>query len=940
MIVMAMLIAVATGEIEARRGPDVVDVESTRVIRASTTDPAFLTEWVDYVPESDTVPSPRDVLGYPVGTPGRLTPADTINNYFRRLAEASDRVVVFSMGRSHGGREMIIAAIADAKVLARLDEIKAANRALADPRRTDRAEAARLAALIPATYWMTAGLHSPETGPPEMVMELAYRLAVSEQDYIREIRENVLTLITPVLEMDGRARVVDWYNRFLTGVTDIEDSPPSMAPYWGDYTAHDNNRDGLQLSQPLSRNYTDTYHEFLPTVSLDLHESVALLYTSMGTGPYNDTIDPITVTEWMWLSSSDVSQATRLGLRGVWTWGFYTGWYPGYLLWVTNNHNAVGRFYETFGNSNPGTFTRDLKHSTYADQRLNSRQWYRPWPPEKEIEWSLRNNINYMQTGVLAALQLAARNGDILLLNYWQKGYNSLDRGRTEAPYAFVVPAKQRDRGNLDHLLWLLKQHRIEVHEATYTAALSDDMTLQEGDYVVRMDQPYRNFAKTLLMKQAFPKSAELTPHDDIAWSLDYMLGVDIQPVNEQAVLAVAMLPLVELPNHAGLVEGDGPWIIDHRAQTALAGLRWGIGDMGDVRALTAEWDGHPAGSLLVRGMMRDRARELAATFHIDFTALSGSPGVATIEVDLPRVALFHTWRYTQDSGWARYTLEHQSIPYTLINKDDLRAGGLGDRFDVIIVPDQGWLRFKDMVHGFDSKWSPMPYTKTPDFPSHGVIDSSPDITGGMGFEGLANLQRFVEDGGLLVTIAGAGRLVADGGIAREVSSQPAAGTPGSHVTTKVLRPEHPVTWGYDETCWVFHGNDPGFEVSERHQGMVVMQYGTKTMAEAERDADLEADIPVETPATDLKDTLASGKSKNPPLCLSGLVKDPSVIERKPAILDIPVGKGRVLMYSWNPWHRYQNLHDVPFVTNALLFFNDFPPTPTEQEMRHRETVD
>ncbi|MEE8459643.1 MAG: M14 family zinc carboxypeptidase, partial [Phycisphaerales bacterium] len=233
MILAAMLIAVTTGEIEARRGPDTVDIQSTRMIRESTTDPAFLTEWVDYVPESDTVPSPRDALGYVVGTPGLLTPPEAINHYFRRLADASDRVVVFSMGRSHGGREMIIAAIANAKILARLDEIKAANRRLADPRRTDRAQAARLAAAIPATYWMTAGLHSPETGPPEMVMELAYRLAVSEQDHIREIRENVLTLITPVMEMDGRARMVDWYNRFLTGVTDIQDSPPSMAPYWG-----------------------------------------------------------------------------------------------------------------------------------------------------------------------------------------------------------------------------------------------------------------------------------------------------------------------------------------------------------------------------------------------------------------------------------------------------------------------------------------------------------------------------------------------------------------------------------------------------------------------------------------------------------------------------------------------------------------------------------
>ena len=932
--------AVQGQDIETRRGPDAVDVVSTRAIREATTDPSYLTPWVDYVPQSETVPSPRDVLGYAVGTPGQLTRPDTINDYFRRLAQASDRVMVFSMGRSHGGREMIIAAIADAPVLARLDEIKAANRALADPRRTDREAALRLAGSIPATYWLTAGLHSPETGPPEMVMELAYRLAVSEQEHIREIRANVLTLISPVLEMDGRARMVDWYERFLTNVTDLEESPPSMAPYWGDYTAHDNNRDGLQLSQPLTRNYTDTYHEFLPTVSLDLHESVPLLYASMGTGPYNDTIDPITITEWQWLSSSDVSQATRLGLRGVWTWGFYTGWYPGYLLWVTNNHNAVGRFYETFGNSNPGTFTRDLKHATYAEKRLNSRQWYRPWPPEKELTWSLRNNTNYMQTGVLAALQLAARNSDTLLINFWQKGYNSLTKGRTEAPYAFVVPRDQRDRGNLAHLLWLLKQHRLEVHQASYTAALSDDVTVHEGDYVVRMDQPYRNFAKTLLLKQDFPKTAELSPYDDIAWSLDYMLGVEIKPVNEKGILDVAMTPARTDPDLAGTVEGDGPWLIDHRAQTSLAGLRWALDSNARVRALAAEWDNHPAGSLLVDGISRETAGELAAAYSIDFAALNGTPDVQMIDVDLPRVAIYHTWRYTQDSGWARYAFEQLGLPYTLLNKDDLRENGLTDRFDVIIVPDQGRLRFKDIVHGIDPKWGPMPYTTTPEFPSHGVIDSSPDITGGMGFGGLANLQEFVEDGGLLITLGSAGRLVADGGITREVTSRPPGGTPGSHVTTKVLRPEHPVTWGFDETSWVFHGNEPGFTVHEHWQGMVVMQYGTQTMAEAERAADRKAAIPTngETDCDDDDDD-NSGKSDKPPLCLSGLVKDPDTLQRKPAILDVPVGRGHVLIYSWNPLHRYQNLHDFPFLTNALLFYNDFPPTPTEQEMRRREAI-
>lgn len=926
--------AEAGDAIEARRGPDPVDVQSTRRIRQYTTDPSFLTPWVDYLPQSETVPSPRDFLGYVIGTPKQLTRPQTINAYFRKLAETTDRVEVFSMGRSHGGREMIIAAIADREILSRIAEIKQANRSLADPRETSREEAARIANATPVTYWITAGLHSPETGPPEMVMELAYRLAVSEQEHIREIRRNVLTLISPILEMDGRARMVDWYNRFLTGVTDLKDSPPSMAPYWGDYTAHDNNRDGLQVSQPLTRNYTETYHEFLPTVSLDLHESVPLLYASMGTGPYNDTIDPITITEWQWLSSYDISQATKLGLRGVWTWGFYTGWYPGYLLWVTNNHNAVGRFYETFGNSNPGTFTRDLKNATYADQRLNSRQWYRPWPPQKKLKWSLRNNTNYMQTGVLAALKLAARNGDTLLLNFWQKSFNSLSKGKTEPPFAFVIPREQRDRGNLRHLLWLLKQHRIEVHEASYTTDLNADVTLKEGDYIVRMDQPYRNFAKTLLAKQAFPKTAALDPYDDIAWSLDYMLGLDIKPIDDRSVLEVEMRPMTELPDLPGSAEPGSRWLIEHRAQTSLASLCWALGDV-RVRALAEAHEGHPAGSLLIEGIDQALADRLARELHLDFIALAQEPAVFTLDVDLPRIAIYHTWRYTQDSGWARYTLEQLAIPFTLINKDDLRAGGLLERFDVVVVPSQSQLRFKDMVHGIDRKWGPMPYTNTPQYPSHGVIDSSPDITGGMGFGGLQNLQAFVEDGGLLITLGSAGALVSESGIAREVSRDAPEGMAGSHVKTRILRAEHPVAWGFDEAnSYVFHGDLPGFGVREYRQGMVVMQYGTQTMAEAEREADKKADIPVDEPGDPESPTPSQSEGL---LALSGLVKDPDLLQRRPAILDVPVGKGRVLMYTFNPLHRYQNHHDIPFLTNALLFYNDFPPTPTEDEMRTRE---
>jgi len=922
-------------DVEEVRGPDRIDVESTRLLREYTTDPAFLTEWVDHVPESDTVPSPRDVLGYVVGTPGRLTQPDDIVAYFRALAGASERVRIFSIGRSHGGREMIMAAIADARILERIDEIKAVYRRLADPRTTTKAEARALARTVPPAYYITAGLHSPETGPPEMVMELAYRLAVSEQDHVREIRANVLTLITPVLEMDGRARAVDWYNRYLTGYTDLDDMPRRSAPYWGDYTLHDNNRDGLQVSQPLTRNFTNAFHEFLPTVSLDLHESVPLLYVSTGTGPYNETIDPITVTEWQWLASYDVSQATKLGLKGVWTWGFYTGWYPGYLLWVTNNHNAVGRFYETFGNSLPGTFERDLKDASYAKRRVQSREWYRAWPPDRKLMWSLRNNTNYMQTGVLAALQLAARNGSTLLENFWQKGANSLAKGRTEPPYAFHVPATQRDRSALHTLLWLLAQHRIEVHRASGEIAL-EDTTIAAGDFIVRMDQPYRNFAQTLLAKADFPKDAEHTPYDDIAWSLDLMLGVEVEPIDDVAIQAAAMTRVETVPALPGKVGPGTRWIVDHRGQASLASFRWAIPGA-EVAALSEEWDGHPAGSLVIAGIARSALEPLAALYHLDLSPIASDADPALIDVDLPRIAIFHTWAYTQDSGWARYTLEELELPYTLIDKDDLRAGGLGERFEVILVPEtRGSL--KAIVHGLDPKWGPMPYTSTPEFPSHGIIDSSPDITGGMGFEGLAHLQAFVEEGGLLITLGSAGVLAADSGIARDVASSPPGGTPGSHITTKILRPEHPVAWGYEPVTHVFHGNTSRFNVPERLRGMVVMQYGTQTTDEAERAADEKAGVESGAQAQDEdEDADDEQPEPDPPLCLSGVVNDASALERWPALLDVPVGRGRVLFFTWNALHRYQNHHDFGFLTNALLFHDDFPGTPTKEEMLERE---
>src|SRR5678815_1131252 len=285
------------------------------------------------------------------------------------------------------------------------------------------------------------------------------------------------------------------------------------------YILHDNNRDGIQLTAKLTEAVEKMYWEFHPTVIHDLHESLPLLYIMTGHGPYSEAIDPVTVAEWSQMAQHEVGQLSADGLPGVWTWGFWDGWWPGYLFSFANNHNSMGRFYETFGNHSAETFTRRMKNEKFVGKEVTTREWYRQWPPDKIVTWSLRDNTNYMEAGVLEALDYTALHGDELLRDFWIKGKRSLEKGRSEAPYAWAFKEDQRDRGRLAYLINQLMRHRIEVHRAK-TAFKTKEGEFAAGTWLVRMDQPYRNHAFNLLKTQEFPKDEPNTPYDDVAWTL------------------------------------------------------------------------------------------------------------------------------------------------------------------------------------------------------------------------------------------------------------------------------------------------------------------------------------------------------------------------------------------------------------------------------------
>ncbi|MCA1563903.1 MAG: hypothetical protein LC804_27880, partial [Acidobacteria bacterium] len=280
------------------------------------------------------------------------------------------------------------------------------------------------------------------------------------------------------------------------------------------------------------------FYDFHPTVVHDLHESIPLLHTWNGTGPFNTNIDPILINEWFEMAFAEIGALSSMGMPGVWTWGFGEGWGHHYLDSVAVNHNSMGRGYETFGNATAETVERTLRSNEErdaADKWVTTREWYRPFPPERRFQWSLRNNTNYMQSGCLAILDHTAKKAPDMLRNFYRKGYNSWQKGLNEKPYAFAIAADQGDPRRVARMVDVLRGHRIEVSRAR------DAFTVEEGEFpagsfIVRLDQPYRNYAVDLLTPQKFPTDTPYLPYDDVSWALPVHYGIDAKPIADARI--------------------------------------------------------------------------------------------------------------------------------------------------------------------------------------------------------------------------------------------------------------------------------------------------------------------------------------------------------------------------------------------------------------------
>jgi len=648
---------------------------------------------------------------------------------------------------------------------------------------------------------------------------------------------------------------------------------------------------------------------------------------------------------------------TRQGVPGVWTHGFFDGWSPSYAFYVALYHNSTGRFYETFGGTGADTMVR-----TVGSQ--SQRAWYRPNPPLKAVKWSIRNNINLQESGVLIALKHVADNSRKFLKNFYLKSKRSVAKAKTEGPAAWIIPADGRRPLAAADLVNLLRKHGIEIHRAEEAFTIKKDH-YTAGTYIIRMDQPYSRCADMLLDTQYYNPN-DPRPYDDTGWTLGKLHNVETHRIVEQDVLDVKMSLLtadIHIQGQVVNAKKAKVFLINHRAENELMKFRF---DLEEIKMLAAERsftigeDKFNAGTFIIPvednpSDLLDRLKQKTEELGLTAYGIFERPKVPTHGLAVPRIAILHTWIFTQNEGWFRLAFEKLGIPYHYISVHDIRdTEDLKSKYDVIIFPPVMFGKAQRLVNGISGD-SPIPWKKMEKYIHLGGPDSRDDIRGGMGLQGVLNLYQFIESGGLFIPITTNASLPIDYGIVESVAvaKTDKLKATGSVLQTRIIDRTSPVIYGYGRTVGVYFSGGPVFETGMKAAtgGLdlaALMDGGTQGRASGRgglKDPDVIQGRPHKPPQIkgagagippEFKDMLNlymppdlttlrvilrfDQKDK---LLLSGMLDGAEELQNKAAVIDVPVGKGHVLFFAVNPMWRFETHGSFFLLFNAALNYDN-----------------
>ncbi len=691
------------------------------------------------------IQSPEDFLGFQVGANFHLARWEQIIEYFDLVDSQSDRVLVEDIGRTTENNPYILATISSPETMRDLDHYKTLQRKLSHPDEIAEGKRDEILQEAKTVILIACALHSNEIGSSQMAMELLYELAVSDDEKTKEILENDIILLVPAANPDGIDKVVDWYEKSLGQPWEGQGMPWLYHKYVG----HDDNRDWFMLTQKETRILTEVmYNEWYPCILYDIHQmgnSGCRFFVPPFFDPINPNVDPLIHESLKIVGGHMAAQLAENGKKGVLTNAIYDNWWHGGNRTTPYRHNIVGILSEAASpriaspifqrKSELGGHSRGLPE--YRPQVNFADPWDGGW-------WTLRDVVEYEKIACYALFTVGARYRDHFNENYLSLGEKAIRLGREIPPYAFIVPRDQRDFPTAIRLLRILQMGGAEISIAD-KSFVADGVQYPKDTFIIFASQPYRNHIKDLLEPQdypdryTYPGGPAEPPYDVAGWTLSYQMGVRVVTVSQPFDVETHTVENVTIPK--GILSGEGEIFLSENQTTndfLLLNRCFREGIPVSVLQFPSSIDGDlfPKGSLFFSPKDPGQIERLAGwitALGLEIDRVSSVPdGVSTERVKKPRIGLYQPWAPSMDEGWTRYVLEEFEFDYTTLHNAEIRAGDLHDRYDVIVLPDVGT---STLLHGMRES------------------TTAPQYVGGIGEEGVATLQEFVESGGRLLCL-------------------------------------------------------------------------------------------------------------------------------------------------------------------------------------------
>ena len=812
---------------------------------------------------SAQIQSPEDFLGFKVGTAKKLADMHQIIDYFKQLDAASDRIVVEEVGKTTEGNLFIVAYITSVENHQNLEQYRQYQQLLSDPRKISDGEAEKMIADGKAIVMINCSIHATEIGACQMSMQLAYDFATKNDTTTRQILDNVILLLIPMHNPDGIQMVVDWYKQNLG--TEYEGS--RMPWLYHKYVGHDNNRDWYMFTQIESQLTIKVHNAWHPQVVVDMHQmgsNGARLFVPPYVDPYEPNVDPIIRQQVAMMGTFIASELTAQGKAGVMHSHRFDAWTPARAY--HHYHGGIRILTEcaSVRTATPIEIKfEDLSNSV----KKPSVKMPLPW---KGGEWTLADIVDYDYSAVKAALINAARLRENWVRNFYRIHKKAVTR--TEPPFAFIIPAEQKDLASAIKMMHTLQLGDVEVHQAN-TNFVADGQNYPAGTYIIYLAQSFGGYAKALLENQVYPEIRETangplkTPYDVVAHTLPLLMGVDAVQINEPFEVEAFKLDKIEKPK--GKItdtEKAFGFAWGHQSNDDMIALNRLMEKNYQVYWAAETFNNYPPGTMIVKREkgLDQYLQSIVKDLHVQFKALNEKPEIDAYELQPVKLGLYKSWTASMDEGWTRWVLEQFEIPYQSVFDNDIRNGNLNKNFDVLLFADMG---DRTIVNGNSKHTMP------------------PEYCDGIGEEGVKNIKEFIEKGGTMITLNSS----ADFAIKRfnidvkncvtEINRREFF-VPGSIL--KVLnKTDHPIAYGYENEAAVFFRRSPVFEVK---QGTSVVKY------------------PDEKPL------------------MSGWINGEKYLFNKSAIVDVPYGNGKIILIGFPAQYRAQSHGTFRFLFNAIYY--------------------